>query len=101
MVSPSSAPSHLPQVGSAKPPFYHIYQELSAVLGVRHVQIAAPLDGGCAEARKTRRRLPAHEAALRCNLTVSPTVLLPEVHLLRRHCRLPPKEPRSTGRGGE
>ena len=80
------------RVKVGKPPFYHIYEELSHSLGLRHTQLTAALDASCPEARRTHNRLPAHEASLRCNLTVaSPQDLAREVRRLRRWCGLRPK----------
>ena len=82
------------RVKVGKPPFYHIYEELSHSLGLRHTQLTASLDAACPEARRTRNRLPAHEAALRCNLTVaSPQQLAREVRRLRRWCGLSKNTP--------
>ena len=77
---------------NAKPPYSHIYRELSEEVGVHHVQLLAAIDSSCPEARKTRHRLPAHEAALRCNLTGDARAIAREVRQLRRRWGLQSQE---------
>ena len=72
-----------------KPPFYHIYGQLSQALGVHHLQIVDGVSLAQPCTLKRLQRLRDSRAPLRCNVSVSPTRFAMGVDAMRTLLRRP------------